>query len=367
MAQPAASSFPPPSAGRMLLIKISSLGDIVHAFPAATLMAEQRPGWELDWLCGEAFLALPRLHPGVAEVIPFARQRLGSWSGFPAAFGELRRHLRQRRYDLIVDFQGLFRSAACARLARGGEVVGFAHPRERLAALAYHRRITPPPTAVHAVDRNLALAAAALGQLDAPQPPRWQLAEGQAATVAASALLANAGLLDPAPPLVAVVPGARWPTKQWPPEFFAAVLAEVGQACPTCRFLILGSAAEAVLAAGLAATVGARAVNLAGRTDLVGLVALIRRCRAMFCNDTGPMHLAAALAVPVYAMFGATDPARTGPYGPGQVFLAQPGCNPCFRRYCPEPENRCHVGIAATDVAASLIAELTLAREKSSP
>jgi lipopolysaccharide heptosyltransferase I len=357
----------PPPSGRILVVKISSLGDIVHAFPAVSLLAECRPGWTIDWLCGDAFTALPRLHPAVADVIPFARRRLGTLRGFPGALRDLTGRLRRHRYDLVVDFQGLLRSAACAKLARGGAVVGFAQPREHLATLAYRHRITPPAAAVHAVDRNLHLAAAAVGYTG-NLVPRWDLIDDPTGAASAAALL-TANHVLPDAPCLAVLPGTRWPTKQWPPEFFAAVIGTVAAAAPDFRFLILGSPAEAAAGARLAAAVAdGRAVNLAGRTDLSTLVALTRRCRAMLCNDSGPMHLAAAMQVPTFALFGATDPARTGPYGPGNcVFQARTDCNPCFRRYCPHRENRCHSALDPAAVAACLINRIIPGQENTTP
>jgi lipopolysaccharide heptosyltransferase I len=363
-----ASSDPtPPAKGRILVVKISSLGDIVHAFPAVSLLAECRPGWAIDWLCGDAFIPLPHLHPDVSDVIPFARRKLGSLRGFPGAIRDLTGRLRRHRYDLVVDFQGLLRSAACAKLARGGEVIGFARPREHLATLAYSRRFTPPADAVHAVDRNLHLAADAVG-FTGNLTPHWEWIDDPAAATAAAALLA-ASRVPPEAPCLAIVPGARWPTKQWPTEFFACVMATVAAAVPELRFLILGAPAEAADGERLAATVpDSRAINLAGHTDLPTLVAVIRRCRAMLCNDTGPMHLAAALHVPTFALFGATDPARTGPYGPGnQVFQAETDCNPCFRRYCQHRQNRCHSALDPVAIATHLINRIIPGQEEAIP
>lgn len=363
-----ASSDPSsPLTGRILVVKISSLGDIIHTFPAVSLLAECRPGWAIDWLCGDAFTVLPRLHPAISDVIPFARRKLGSLRGFPGAIRDLTGHLRRHRYDLVVDFQGLLRSAACAKLARGGAIVGFARPREHLASLAYRHRIATPVSAVHAVDRNLFLAAAAVGY-EGPLAPRWELIDDPAAAATAAALLATSHV-PPNAPCLAVFPGTRWPTKQWPPEFFATVIGAVAAAAPDFRFLILGTPAEAAAGARLAATVAdGRVANLAGRTDLSTMVAVIHRCRAMLCNDTGPMHLAVALQVPTFALFGPTDPARTGPYGPGNcVFQAETDCNPCFRRYCPHHENRCHSALDPAAVAARLINRIIPGQENAIP
>ncbi len=364
MAQPRHSPERPD--GRILVVKISSLGDILHAFPAVSLLADERPGWRIDWLCGDAFLSLPRLHPAIAEVIPFERRRLGSLRGFPGGFRRLAGALRRHPYDLVIDFQGLLRSAACASLVRHAEVIGFARPRERLATLAYHRRIAVPDGIVHAVDRNRHLAAAAVG-CPQPPPPRWELTGDPAGDMAGAAILAARGM-PPDAPCLAVVPGARWPTKQWPPDFFVAVLREVAAARPNLHFLILGTGDEATVAERIARAVGPAAANLAGATPMAALAGVIRRCRAMLCNDTGPMHLAAALGIPVFALFGATDPARTGPYGPEHaVFQAKTDCNPCFRRYCQHRPSRCHAAIDPAAVAARILARIGPEEKVSAP
>ena len=172
--------------------------------------------------------------------------------------------------------------------------------------------------------------------------------------------------LDGEAPVLAVAPGARWPSKRWPPRFFAAALDQVQQALPDLRCWVLGSpdevrAAEAVIQA----CERCRPVSLVGMTDLGTLVELLRCSDALLTNDSGPMHIAAALAVPTVAFFGATDPELTGPHGGiHTVFRTTCDLRPCFSRDCLQANRPCSDGIPTARVAEALVAALAGARER---
>jgi lipopolysaccharide heptosyltransferase I len=308
---------PPP---KVLLIKPSSLGDVVHALPVLDLLKRTWPASHVSWLVTPACAGLLQGHPLLDDVILFERGRLSTfWRSFRAAAGlfDLTRQLRQRQFDLVIDLQGLFRSGWLARRTAAPMRVGFADARE-LAWMFYTHRIDAGSREQHAVDRNLKLARA-LGCGDGPV--------AFPIPVDASAEESVNSMLGQPRRLAVLLPGATWPSKRWPADRFAALVAPLKQ-----RFGL-----DTVLAGGAdAAPIASRisgALDLTGRTTLGQLVALLRRADLVIANDSGPMHIAAALGRPLVAIFGPTNPLRTGPYGrPAAVVRVAKSCSPCYRR-----------------------------------
>lgn len=339
----------------ILVIKPSSLGDIVHTLPAVELVRHAWPDAHITWVVNEELAGLVRLYPGVTEVWPFRRRR---WAR-PWHWAELAaflRRLRAARFDVAIDFQGLLRSGVMARCSAAPRRIGFANAREG-AGLGYTERIRVPADVRHAVDRNLELVRRALHvtgpacfpelRTDPVAAGRWQ-ERLRAAGVPAT------------PPLVAVAPVARWPSKTWPPEFFAESLDHLADRCPQARFWLLGTQAERAAGEGVrAACRTARPANLMGLTSLAELLEGLRQSAVLITNDSGPMHLAAAVGRPVVALFGPTDPARTGPYGAQHTVLrGQCPRAPCFRRVCRDPAGRCRDSFSPATVAAAAAGRL---------
>lgn len=286
----------------VLLVKTSSLGDVIHNLPVATDIARAFPGAIIDWVVEEAFAEIPRLHPAVRQVLPVAvrrwrRQLLAAqtWDGLR----EFRRAVRGERYDAVIDTQGLLKSALIARQARGkrfGYAAGSA--REPVAARFYDARFDVPKT-LHAVERNRLLAAAALGYalpapdangpdygLDAARGPRGNHAILLTATSRADKL---------------------WPEEQW--IRLGKRLAADGLDCR----LPAGSAAERGRAERIACRIpGASVVPPSSLAELAHLLASARIAIGV---DTGLIHLATALGCPSIALFCASEPALTGVQG----------------------------------------------------
>ena len=335
-------AFPPPeTVRRILIVKPSSLGDIFHVFPAVARLKALFPEAVFDWLVHPAFQeALDYAPAPIARRILFRRRELGRVRTFLPEFLELMRELRRERYDYIFDFQGLLRSAVCARLAHG-ELVGFARPRER-AARWFYRHWCKVNLRLHAVRRNQLLVERFFHT--GSMRIECTLPSVPAHAASLEAKLARSGIGSEAL-LVGVSPGARWESKVFPPELFAQVIHLVAQMIPEARFVLMGAPADSPLAEAVrAACPEDRVVSLAGATGLGELIELVRRCRVLLSNDSGPVHIAAAARVPVVCFYGSTNPKLTGPFGDIHTILQRGDldCIGCLKRQCRLPETECH-------------------------
>lgn len=329
----------PQTPQRILLIKPSSLGDIVHALPVLAGLRASFPQAHIAWLIGSSFASLLEGHPLLDEVIPFDRRRYGRlWRDPRVAweFAGFLRGLRRRRFDLVLDLQGLLRSGIMALASGAPRRIGFARSREP-AGVFYTQRVACPPAVEHAVDRNVHLARAAGVTIERIEFP---LALRDAERRDAARLLAEDGLAA-GESYVAVLPGARWPSKRWSPQQFAKLI-DLLQAERAGRCVLLGGAEERDTAGQIANGCASRPIDLVGRTSLRQLVALLAGAERVVCVDSGPMHIAAALGRPLVALFGPTNPARTGPYSPRARVVTNPvPCAPCYRRICPLGHQDC--------------------------
>ncbi|MDX2199368.1 MAG: lipopolysaccharide heptosyltransferase II [Phycisphaerae bacterium] len=350
---------------RILIIKPSSLGDIVHGLPVLAGVRAAYPDAHVAWLIGKAFAPLLERHSMIDELIIFDRKHYGRlWFDPRSAldFIGFVRELRSREFDLILDLQGLVRSSLLAWFTGARIRVGFAQARE-FAWLFYTKLVRVDASDIHAVDRNRALARSIGLPVD---PPHFPLEIRDEERVAARRLLAAAAtgensaegsaagesrLPPAATDFVAVLPGARWATKQWTPDGFAAVLRRLLDGGRRC--ILLGGPDDRQLADDLVARVGPhRALtNLVGKTTLRELAALLEAAAHVLTVDSGPMHIAAALQKPLTALFGPTNPERTGPYLPtARVIRNALPCMPCYRRKCPLGHHNCMRGLHAERV-----------------
>jgi lipopolysaccharide heptosyltransferase I len=282
---------------RILIIKPSALGDIVHALPILHLVRRRWPEAHIAWLVNPAFAGLLDGNPDLNEVIRFDRREHGSaflWS------------LRRRRFDLTVDLQGLLRSGLLSWISGAKDRVGFANAREG-AAWCYSQRVVVSDVEQHALDRYLILSdAIGCGK----EPVEFILPR--------AAL--NANLLPAADsPYAVLLPATNWATKRWPIEYFAAL----------CEPLTKRFGLQTVVAGGT------DAVEMAAKTSLPQLVTLLEGASVVIANDSGPMHIAAALDRPLVTMFGPTNPVRTGPFRRMEtVVRLEIVCSPCYSRSC---------------------------------
>jgi heptosyltransferase-1 len=313
---------------RILLIKLSSLGDVIHALPTLEALRSLYPQGHITWLVENTYAPVLAEHPALDEVWPVPRPRLGSGrflEKLPELFQTARR-LREKPFDLVIDLQGLLKSAFWVALARGERKLGYDRTRE-FSYLALTERLAPFNPEAHAVRRYLNAAR----HLGAPAaPPLFRL--GLNLPEDLRHLLPETGQ-----PLAILHPGARWPTKLWPGPHWAR-LAEWLIRDKGFQVVLTGSSGDRDLVGEIVAQATVPLLNLSGRTSLAELAALFKKARIAVTTDTGPMHLACALGTPVAALFGPTAPWRTGPFGHGhEVVRLRLPCSPCFRRQCPEP------------------------------
>ena len=308
---------------RVLLVKTSSLGDVIHALPALTDAARAIPGITFDWVVEEGFAEIPTWHPAVGKVIPVAirRWRKNIWQTIKS--GEWRRFkqsLRAEKYDLVIDAQGLVKSAWLTRYVNA-PVAGLDKnsAREPLASRFYQRRLAVA-RGQHAVERLRQLFAVALG---------YDLPKG----------LGDYGLdverlieLPRNKPYVLFLHGTTWDTKHWPEVYWRDLALRMADKGVEVR-LPWGNPAEKARAERIAN--GLSNAVVLPKLNLAGVARVLASASACVAVDTGLGHLAAALDVPTISLFGPTNPDLTGAYGKVQIHLASDfPCAPCLQKKC---------------------------------
>ena len=307
---------------RILIIKPSSLGDIVHALPTLAAVRDRFPSAHITWLVKRRWAGVLARVDGLNRIWPI-EPGLQGWL-------HLVPELRAASFDLVIDLQGLFRSGAVAWLTRCRTRIGFANAREGSRFL-YTHRIPVPTLDMHAVDRYL-LVATAVGAAPKGHPEfRTRLAATDRDRIAQ--LLSGSGL-TPGMPWVAMNVSARWDTKRWPPEHFA-VTADAIQDERLATVALIGGRDDRAATDAVISRMHTTPIDLTGQTSPELLPALLASASLLVTNDSGPMHIAAAMHTPVVALFGPTSPTRTGPYGSvHRVFTSGVPCSPCFSRTC---------------------------------
>jgi heptosyltransferase-1 len=330
------------SYANILIVKLSAIGDVVHALPVAYALKQCFPGARITWVVEKPSYDLLTNNPYIDEIIIFDKPRLKKLSGFRDYAPSFVRLLKSRRFDLALDLQALFKSGAIAFLSGAPERYVYCNTRELSDRLS--RRVCGPNQHGHVVERYLDVVRAVGCEVQQVVFPIHITAEEE---LTATATAKKAGL-DIAEPYVLLAPGANWPNKRWPPPFFAALADKLRQ--DGLIPVVSGGPGDAALAAEITAVAATPPVDLTGKTSLKQLAHIIKNARVLVGGDTGPMHLAAALATPVVALHGPTDTIRNGPYGGGhKALVTAHGCAGCWRRACPKGLD-CLAGITVEEV-----------------
>jgi len=319
----------------ILIVKLSSIGDVIHTLPALNALRAHFPNARITWLVEEGASALLAFHRAVDRVLISKR---GRWmKGFlgPSCLENAKEafrfvaELRDTTYDLVIDFQGLMKSAAMVGLCRGKRKIGYNRTRE-WSYLTLDERIEPYDVNAHAIYRYLNL----ISHLDVDTSKiEFKIPYGDEEVLHAQTMLGKGGWSH-GQPIVAMNPVARWKTKLWGAWNFAH-LADRLITNSGCLVVFTGSRPDRKEIAKIRSKMNHPCVDLSGRTDLKELAALYATSTCVVSTDTGPMHLAAATETPVVALFGPTAPWRTGPFGQGhQALRSDVSCSPCFKRRC---------------------------------
>ncbi|SIO67514.1 heptosyltransferase-1/heptosyltransferase-2 [Singulisphaera sp. GP187] len=316
---------------RVCIIKPSALGDVVNAFSALSALRAIWPQARISWVINASLRGLVDGHPELDDVVIYDRARTNFRPRGIATFARFLAQLRNGRYDLAIDLQGLLRSGLMAAATRAPIRVGLADAREG-ASLFYTHRVTPPPSATHAVDRLLSIAESFGADIASP---RFVVAAGEVDRAWARQVLSDV----PTPRLMLNM-GARWQTKQWPPEHFAEV-ARRAIALYGAGLVVVGAPEDRPIVDAFRRQLGTTpVVDLCGRTTLPQLAAASAAVDLVLSNDSGPLHLATAAGARVVGIYTCTSPALNGPYGPNatavetKVWCAASYVTTCSRLEC---------------------------------
>lgn len=309
----------------ILIIKMSSLGDVLHTLPFVAVLRERFPQARLTWLVHPQFGAFVPDPPVVDEVICFDKVKFNKmgicdkWS----YFWEMRALLHSRKFDLVIDMQGLFKSAVLAAISGCNNRIGYCEMREGSGLVS--RAITGIHVKDHVIERYLDVArylGCSVNEILFPMPDlqkEWNSVQEMTEAVKG--------------PYIVLVPGARWETKKWPAKHFAKLADMI--LCDGKQVVLAGGPEDVLLGKQIAEmTFGI--TDLTGKTSLRELGALIQHCAVYISGDTGPLFIAAAMKRPLIALYGPTRPDRTGPYGSMEstIIKAPVDCAGCLKKHC---------------------------------
>lgn len=309
----------------ILIIKMSSLGDVLHTLPFVAVLRDRFPRARISWLVHPQFAAFVPDPPMVDEILYFDKAKFKrlSWSGKWAYFKEMRALLRSRHFDLVIDMQGLFKSAVMALISGCSNRIGYCEMREGSGLVS--KAICGAHARDHVIERYLDVArylGCQVEEIHFPMPglaSEWDSVQKKMPSVQSS--------------YVVFAPGARWETKKWPVEHYAALAAAI--LADGCAVVLAGGPDDAVLGQAIQKlTPGV--TDLTGQTSLRELGALIRHSSFYVSGDTGPLFIAAAFKKPLVALYGPTRPERTGPYGSEAsiILIAPVECAGCLKKRC---------------------------------
>lgn len=326
---------------RILIVRLGSLGDLIHTLPALAALREQFPNAEIDWVVERAHAGLLAMVPGLSQVVVLADRSAGGW-------WKVIRALRARRYDVAFDLQGLVKSAAIARFSGAARVAGFAAAALREpAARFFYTETVEVPRHHHVIQKNLKMTSGVFfTDGDARRHFQFPLAEPN--SPALDALRAE-GVGE----FAVINPGAAWPNKRWPPASFGAVAKFIHASYGWTPVVLWGPGEQAVAESIRQASGGV--ARVAPETTLADLVAIARAARLFVSGDTGPLHIAGATGTPIVALFGPTSPARNGPWDDRDVSISRyESCACHYKRTCQREGSWCLATISVDDVTSAI-------------
>ena len=347
----------------ILIVKLSAIGDVVHTLPSLAALKGHFPDAHITWVIEEAAADLIKNHPYLDRVIVSHRKQwitnLKNIKKIGSALKEIRQFiaaLRERRYDMVIDFHGLFKSAMIVGISGAKRKIGY-NSLQELSGLFLNEKIYED-TEKHAVDRYLNLPRYLGADVESPEflIPLREENRRRVDT------LLKAHKIDEGKPFVAVNPVAFWKTKLWEEKKFAELCDRIAGELKT-NVVFTGGKNDDVVER-IQYMMNFYSANLTGKTSLRDLAYLYELASVVVTTDSGPMHIAAAVGTPTVALFGPTDPLRTGPYGEGhRVIQKDLDCSPCFKKNCDTMH--CMKEITVDDVFEAVKETLELGNRKS--
>jgi len=323
---------------RILIIRLGSLGDIIHAVPAAAAIRRALPQASIHWLVDER-------HRDVLELVPVVNRRIAVNTSSLGSLSSVIRQLRATGYDAALDLQGLLKSAVLARLSGASRVIGFPKDllREPAARLFYSE--TAGDVAPHVIDKNLSILKAIgvrMPDVEFPLDDRSRHVVVEARS--------RLGLTD-GQRFALINPGAAWPNKRWPPVYFAEVSRELAKRHDLRSLVLWGPGEEEIAGTVVAASDNTAAVS--PPTTIADIVSLTKAAALMISGDTGPMHIAGASGTPLVGIFGPTDPQRNGPWAEDDLVVSR------YRACVCHYQRRCRIaGWCLLDISPREVMEL---------
>lgn len=314
----------------ILVVKLSAIGDVIHALPVSYAIKESFPDVHLTWVVEPPAYDLLTMDSCVDEIITFHKKEFKSIGGFLTNYGPLKRQIQRRSYDAVLDLQGLFKSAAIARLAKAPVKLGMCNMRELSDRIS--RPVIGPHAQGHIVERYLDVARALGCRVDQVVFP-LTVPEREADLTRRIFSQAGGNMGNP---YVVFAIGANWPNKRWPIEYFAE-LSDWLYAQRLIPVIVGGGAVDEQRAAELCAAAEIPPINLVGRTNFKQLTCVLQHAQLTIGGDTGPVHLSAGVGTKTIMVMGPTDANRNGPYGQLENAIeVERSCKYCWNRACPK-------------------------------
>jgi len=330
----------------ILIIRLSSIGDVLHCTPVARSLKLNWPGCRITWLVSAASADVIRYNPDIDACLVWSRERFEAclrardFSGAIALWRELKDLFSEKSFYAVLDIHGLFLTGVIARQVKSERRIGMKGTKE---LNSWFMTETAAPLGGHKIDRYLGvLRKLGIERFD----KSMVLVIPEAARKNANNLISAAGRL------AVLIPGTTWPAKNWPTVYFAAVAVLLAA---DFTVVLAGGNAEKEIGDSIVSQVNVPILNLIGRTSLLELAAVLERANVVVTGDTGPLYMAVTLGTPVVAMFGPTHPAVYGPRQ-GEYAILEAGlpCSYCHKLRCPQGDNQCMKKVKPEEVAAAV-------------
>lgn len=339
----------------ILVVKLSAIGDVIHALPVSYAIKETFPTAHLTWVVEPPAKPLLENNPYIDEIIVFKKKEFKTIKGFFANYGPLKNELKKRKYDIALDLQGLFKSAAIVYTAGAKKAFGMCNMRELADKVS--KPVIGANANGHIVERYLDVAREIGCRVD---EVRFPLVITETECRRAKGLLQQAGVPEGKPYAVLAV-GANWPNKRWPTKYYAG-LSDWLYGKEIIPVFVGGGALDEGLIADIEAKAEVPPINMVGKTSLKELAQVIKEAQFVIGGDTGPVHLAAGLKVPTIMLQGPTDANRNGPYGQIENAIeVNRSCRYCWKRACPKGLD-CLAAISVDQVKNVICQQLDLSK-----